>query len=120
MNMRIWAVVYLSMFLTASTCCEHETIIPVCDVSEPTTQLVWLKEKIEAIQTSSIRKYMYVVQAEYEGKPVFYISNCCPFCLSTPPTVYDCEGNELFQLSGARQVTNTRVIWKPIDFPCHD
>ena len=116
--MKIFSDVLIATIFCLSACCDHENVIPVCDVSEPTTQLPWLRERIESIQASSIRKYMYVVQAEYEGKAVFFISNCCPFCLSMPPTVYDCEGNELFQLSDARQVTNAKVIWKPIDFPC--
>ena len=116
MNLRASAFLVLALYVTG--CCDHEIRVPSCDVGEPTTQLPWLKEKIEDIEVSSIRQYTYVMQAEYQGKTVFYISNCCPFCLSAPPAVYDCEGNELFQLTGAGQVSNERLVWKPSDFQC--
>jgi len=112
--MRIIILFLFGYFLSA--CCD-ERVSPACDTSDP-TQLPWLREKITEIESNDLGKYMGVMQADYFGKTVFYITNCCPFCLSTPPAVYDCEGNELFQLSGARQVTNAHYIWTPSDFEC--
>ena len=114
-------VVALLMVLSMAVSCKKEVVEPnknTCGVVSPTTELDWLKQEIARRDqdTTDIKKYFYIQQGVYHGQTVFLYNNCCPYC-STIILAYTCEG-ELINKINLQEVTDTKVIWAPVDFEC--
>jgi hypothetical protein len=112
-------LLFLMLCLGSCKECEGPT---VCGTENPTEDLAWLKNLINEIKGNSFSKYNYIVQATYEGRTVFLVQNCCPFCATIVP-VYDCEGNNLGYLTGENGINpeklrGEKVIWKPENSEC--
>lgn len=76
----------------------------------------WMKPKVDEIQNSDLRKFFYVVKANYLDEDVYLFSNCCPMC-GTAFTVYRTDGTIIANADPAL-VKNSEVVWKPEDFVC--
>jgi hypothetical protein len=103
--------------ILAVVSCKDKDEPEVCDVDDPVNDLPWLKDRAAEIQNSEFSaKYFYIVQAEYDGRIVFYVNNCCPMC-DTLITYRDCSGTQLESVDVTR-VKNSKRIWTPKELEC--
>lgn len=66
-----------------------------CGVSDPVTELQWLKQEIDDATAShmpSITYDLFIYQGNYRGRTVFINQICCPTCNTSAPTVRSCTG----------------------------
>jgi hypothetical protein len=119
-------ILFFGLLMMAAMACKDDKVTNdiveplvagVCDVTDPVNELAWLKARIADLKSSDIADYFYVVQAEYEGLPVFFIRTCHPAAtvLANP---YDCEGNVIKSDDAAFKVTNSKIIWNTDGFVC--
>ncbi len=110
------SITILLVFIVFSVSCrEKEDLIPF-------QHLPWLMEQIEVLEKSDLSPYFYLVQAKYQGETVYYFGNCCPFCNSAPPDVYDEAGNfvgNILSLDSDKLVDHEK-IWKSENHQCQD
>ena len=81
----------------------------VCDVTNPSEELQWLKDEINEIKDDG---YTYYMKANYNGTTVFYNVNCNP-AVSYVSVVKNCQGDEIGYLNdlyGA--LVNHQLEWK--------
>lgn len=97
--------------------CNDEERPAVCGVENPVEDLAWIREAIEFSQSSGLAGFAYLVQGTYEGKTVFIMESCCPFC-NIITVVQDCRG-EVIPDASVNDVTNKKVIWKPANSVCN-
>lgn len=97
------------------SCSENEGPV-LCGVDNPVEDLAWIREAIEFSQSSGLAGFAYLVQGTYEGKTVFIMESCCPFC-NIITVVQDCRG-EVIPDASVNDVTNKKVIWKPANSVC--
>lgn len=99
--------------------------IPKCDFSDPTEDLLWLKDIIddrEANPTEGMR-YCFISQAKLRRKTVFIFGDCNP-AIDKVVFIIDCEGEPIKDSDGenitSSEVTlkDQRLIWIPEDFAC--
>lgn len=81
----------------------------VCDVNNPSEELQWLKEELEAYEDDV---YSYYMQGEYKGSPVFYYQNCNP-AINYDAIVRSCDGEGLGSYVFLESfISNSKLIWK--------
>lgn len=122
--MKKLSILILSIFFASFSCQEkaEEPTFEVCGVKDPVKELAWLAERIASSGQSELNKYFYITVAEYNEETIFLMKNCCPFCNSVV-TAYNCEGTFLgvvgpeSEIDGS-QLSNERVIWKPVNSSC--
>lgn len=88
-----------------------------CGVEDPVKDLAWIREAIEFSQSSGLAGFAYLVQGTYEGKTVFIMESCCPFC-NIITVVQDCRG-EVIPDASVSDVINKKVVWKPENSACN-
>ena len=114
-------ILLLILLLTSAFSCkdDDDCCTPLlCGVENPAENLPWLKSMIEYWKVNStIYSYMYVLEGKYLGQTVFIASNCCPFC-SSIPLIYNCEGDSI-DYKNLVNITEQKVIWKPLDSLCN-
>jgi hypothetical protein len=102
--------------------CKKNNPTDNCNVANPTTDLPWLKSKIETILQLSPEAYKYeaITMATYNEGTVFIESNCDPLANSVFP-VYNCKGELLGNMAelGIKNFTNNSLIWKPSNSACN-
>ncbi|WP_192825136.1 hypothetical protein [Rufibacter sp. LB8] len=112
--MKVHYALCLSVLLLFSGC-DLDDDQKVCNVSNPTENLPWLKAKKEELQTSI--NCHFIDQGEWRGITVFIFGTCSPL-ISSVLLVYDCEGNLLCPSSSAacptfqRNVRSRKTIWR--------
>lgn len=101
---------------------QQVTNVNTCGVANPVQDLPWLKNRIEALLTSSAQtiRYQYVSQADYRGKTVFIFSNCDPLSLSVFP-VYNCSNVQLGTVGQipSDSLKNRKTLWKTQNSLCN-
>jgi hypothetical protein len=108
---------FVLLSLSFCACSDDDKIVlPVCEFDDPAEDLPWLKEEIEGFDEYDLGKYFYVMQGEYNGGIVFTIDNCCPFCNTTPPQVFDCNG-VVVDLK-TTDISNWTTVWQADDSQC--
>ena len=93
-----------------------------CNVSNPLTELAWLKNIIENLEKSepSIANYTTISMAKYNGETVFTESTCNPSVILRC-TLMNCTGELLGYYYGdinPEKVTDKKVIWKSENSNC--
>jgi len=91
--------------------CRSEETIKDEDVNQ-----AWLDERIAEINKSDLKKYFYIVKAEYKGQCIMYVSNCCPMC-SSIILPYQCDGTKMEDVD-LTKIENHEIIWKPDNYSC--
>lgn len=107
-----------AVFIISISCCDDDERPLACGAEDPVDEFTWLRAIVEDLEQSTIKEYFYVVQAEFKGNTVFYVNNCCPFCMTV--IIYrDCNGNAL-ELANAdvASLKDEKIIWKPDNFAC--
>jgi hypothetical protein len=89
----------------------------VCGITNPLTDLPWLKTLKEAYANGEMSQYNYIGQASYQGGIVFYLASCCATCNWTLVS-YDCSGNRIEGDYSLEDLDNKKVIWKAQDSEC--
>jgi hypothetical protein len=94
----------------------------LCGVSDPLTELDWLREEIKQVrnQTQTIMD-IFVYSARYQGSTVFFTDICCPICNFSPPEVRNCQGDSLGRLGDgipADKVVSRSLIWESQNGVC--
>lgn len=117
------------LLLLAIAACENcdpgEEFYAACSFENPTEELVWLREEIQAREqsNSSYDQYFYISQAKYQGETVFIYDGCCPNCNTVVP-VFNCLGERIGLISpraediNYSELTEVIVIWQPENFAC--
>ncbi len=115
----------LFVFVLCLSCNNDDTNLPIisaCNTGNPIEDLDWLKTQVSELKNnkSDVAKYFYIEVAEYKGDTIFISNNCCPTCNTIVP-VYNCKGEQLGLLNGeikTSEVSNSKIIYKRIDFSC--
>ena len=92
-----------------------------CQLTGSVDELEWLQDLIAATSESACHESIH--QYDFSGGTVFvFRCGIASFCLCEAPTVLDCEGSLLFNLSGSRgepseteflaEATHESLIWK--------
>tara|TARA_R110001583_G_scaffold167424_1_gene320203 strand:- start:3114 stop:3473 length:360 start_codon:yes stop_codon:yes gene_type:complete len=103
----------LTLFVIIS-CDNEESENNVCNVSNPTEELSWLKTMI-----IDLSDYDYIMIANYKGETVFYNVNCNPL-VNYASTVFNCSGDVIGNTNDIRdELSNDRLIWKRADSKCN-
>ena len=90
--------------------CQPQEKPQICNVDDPLTELVWLKDLLATADASDLSIYSYLIQGSFQEEPVFIPGNCCPFC-NWMPVVLDCQGNPIPQAT-LFEVVDQKVIWR--------
>ena len=86
-----------------------------CNVSDPTEELVWLKEEIDNVKED---EYSYYAMATFEGETVFYYGNCNP-AVNYISSVRNCSGDNLGDINDFfDELTDITIVWKHMDTQC--
>lgn len=107
----------LFVFTVFFSCQESENPKP-CGVGNPVEDVDWIKDAIKENEAGGLAVYSYLVQADYNGKTVFYFGSCCPFC-KFANVILDCQGEMLSGSISTSELTNQKVIWKPANSACN-
>jgi hypothetical protein len=114
MNSKLAIVALIALALS---CCDEEEGPLICGYENPIHDLPWLKAKAEEIQDSDfMRRYFYIMQADYNGEAIFYVNNCCPTC-DAAPFYYNCAGERIDPIDHS-QVKTWKRIWAPEELEC--
>ena len=113
----------LTLFITVIACQDSDD--GPCNVSEPISELQWIKEALEDIEndTTLLKTYASIKQGKYGKKKVFLIDNCCPNCLFTPFPVYDCDGIIVGHLGDDieyKDIVDWQTLYTPNNYECVD
>ena len=115
------SLLYLTLCLASLIVagCEHDSTSTSCSVKDPVTQLPWLANMIEDIETSQDDVNIY--QAEYNSKTIFLFFTCCLTCNTMIP-IYDCSGKKILEISGTHpdEIKNQHLIWKLPTSACNN
>lgn len=87
-------LLYVSILMLLGTCSDDDT--QSCGVSDPSTELQWLKQEIEYASASNTMASSYdiiIYQGKHNGRTVFVNYTCCPVCNTSPPAVRSCAGD---------------------------
>jgi hypothetical protein len=110
---------FLLLFICSAflfSCNDNEDPIGCGGVEDPVKDLAWIREAIQFSNSSGLAGFAYLVQGTYEGKTVFIMESCCPFC-NIITVVQDCRG-EVIPDASVSDVINKKVIWKPANSVC--
>jgi hypothetical protein len=124
MSFKKLAFPFLFLIMFTFSCQEEVASGPACEVENPVRDLGWLADIAKELDNSGLRDVFYISQAQYKSKPVFAVQNCCAFCNTSPPPVYDCEGKQIgFIGSGKGDIDpdileNSIIVWKTEGFTC--
>ena len=123
------SLLLFSAVLLMAFSCEKEEMecnqVNACAVANPLQDLPWLKARIADYEQNlfGVSQYYFITQAEYEGETVFFMGNCCPVCLTAPPAVLNCKGDEVFTMGQDvgkdNSIKNKKIIWKGPNFACN-
>ena len=95
------------VFSVTFVSCKKKVNDNSCNVSNPTEDLVWLKEVIEASEND---KYAYIKQATYKRNTVFYWGSCDP-AASWALIVKDCNGDQIGDIEN-EDLKDEFVLWQ--------
>lgn len=98
--------------------CQESESPKACGVENPVKEIAWIKDAIKENEAGGLTVYSYLVQANYNGKTVFYFGSCCPFC-KFAIVILDCQGEKLSGSISSSDLTNQKVIWKPANSVCN-
>ncbi len=124
MTLKRIAFPLIFLIATSFSCQEDALSGPACEVENPVRDLGWLADIAKELDNSGLRDVFYISQAQYKSKSVFVVQNCCAFCSTSPPPVYDCEGKQIgFIGSGKGDIDpdileNSIIVWKTEGFSC--
>ncbi|SMG35742.1 hypothetical protein SAMN05661096_02372 [Marivirga sericea] len=87
----------------------------LCNVRNPETELIWLKNAIEEFQDD---QYSYFNSAQYEGNVVFFSGNCNP-SINYVSFVQNCNGDTLgFTNEISSDLDKIKLLWKADNSLC--
>ena len=120
--------IYLFAFLALLAFSCSDDVDPSCGV-EDAIDMPWLAKLIEEEEKHFTgQNYSFLYTGIYRPstmigqRRVFMFGNCCPGCLMSPPTIYDCSGETLGQLGTDgiewEEITDSEVIWKSSNNSC--
>ena len=92
-----------------------------CGVSDPVSELEWLRTEVEGFKQGSTYMDAFVVTAIHKGERVFYINICCPACNIAPPEVRKCDGASLGRLGDGvdpDDLEGDAIIWRTLNGVC--
>lgn len=108
-------------FMLLFSCEKNKNSDNKCNVSNPLTDLAWLKSTVSSIEQLSpdVSKYYVIAMATYNGETVFIESNCDPLANSLSP-IYNCSGVLQAYLTeiNPQNLTDRNIIWKPANSAC--
>ncbi|AEL25611.1 hypothetical protein [Cyclobacterium marinum] len=107
----------LFCFILSFSCIEDQDPETICGVTDPLTNLSWLKTLQENYASDEMSEYNYIGQAIYEGQTVFYLASCCPNC-NWQLITYDCSGNKIEEDHTLDDLDSKQTIWKSEDSEC--
>lgn len=116
-------LICLFFAITFSSCSKEEVEpIQACDTQNVLVDLPWLAELIEEQEQFEIsQSYSFISTGEINGRSIFVLQNCCPFCNTISP-VYDCSGQPIGLLNSSdikfEDIENYEVIWKSSKNEC--
>jgi len=116
-----FSTVVIALFLFSCHKDSNESPTEICDVSNPTEELPWLKASIESLEAGDAEnlKYSYYMTAKLDGQTVFYYGNCNP-SINYSSSIQNCSGETLGTLSTLyTQLTDTKVLWRPSGSLCN-
>lgn len=86
---------------------------PACEVSNPLTDLGWLKVMVEDDTETDYCHVVSVIQGVYNGQVVFIPVLSGALCCTCGNSVYDCNGEIVFSCDqeAESKITNRKEIW---------
>lgn len=86
-----------------------------CNVSNPTEDLVWLKEAIDEVKED---EFSYYVMANYKGETVFYYGNCDP-TINYASFIQNCNGENIGNTNDLQdELSDETIVWKHAESKC--
>ena len=108
---------FLLCIILGFACQDNNDPASACGVNDPVENIPWLKQLAENSENESSEGYSYIAQAKFNGKRVFYLGSCCPFC-NWALRLFDCEGNLISDEVNFEDLEDTEIIWQPDNSQC--
>lgn len=121
LNLNLRLLIIFTVFLMIFSCEKSYLSDNSCNVSNPLTELGWLKSTIQNYEQLSpdASKYYYVSMAKYNKETVFIEGYCNPAANYIIP-VLNCAGERIGILGEINRdsLTNMKIIWKSKNSEC--
>ncbi len=114
MNKTFLLLAFIGTLISCSTD-DDKDIDNTCNVSDPTEELVWLKEEIDTIKDD---EFSFYAMATLDGETVFYYGNCNP-AVNYISTLRNCSGEVLGNTNDfSDELTDITIIYKHENTQC--
>lgn len=118
-------IALFSLIMIAFSCHkdnDDEVLLIACDFSNPIEDVEWLKNRIDELEQTGNGEF-YISQADYSGKTIFIVANCCMACNTVIP-VYYCDGEYVGEIGNNNLpfslLDEATIIWEPENFKCFE
>lgn len=107
--------VFVLMSIFCDSFDEQGTTTYLCEIQNPTENILWLKEAIDEVRND---QFSYYSTAIYQGQRVFFYTNCDP-TVNYISFVQNCAGENLGNTTEFfDNLKEIEVIWKHKDSKC--